>query len=211
MEPTDFYQDPYTVYLDYCRVKVHFTTVQYNLKKHTSIRNTRKSFDNRKDQPFFYFLAKRMNRSDNFPFFIAQFVEAPYYIGDLILEKKQAMSRYSAWINRMEHLQENFTIDLWNIVERGDTWKSVLDWTSRQHPKLFQYVIQHRITAETYVFIDLLTDFIQKSSKALQDTLYTDLNLKYSKYKLLLDHISKESIISWIPEQLTSRLKGNII
>ena len=205
-------QDPYTVYLDYCRVKAHFTSVTYNLKASKNIRNvSRKSYENRKDKPFFYYLAKKLNRSDNLPFFIAQFVEAPAYIGDLVMEKEQSSVRYMAWTNRMEHLQENFAIDLWNIAEAGHTWSTILDWTSGQHPELFQFVIQHRITPETYCFVDILTGFIQKSSKALQDTVYTDLNLKYSKYRLLLEHTTRETIISWVPKHLTSRLKPSTV
>ena len=198
----DYFQDPFTVYYDYCAIKAHFTTVAYDyIKKHGKINVNRKSFEKRPDKPFFMYLAKHLNRSDNLPFFIAQFIESPYYIGEIVLEKTEAEQRYRSWSSRMDHLLEHYQLDLQTIKRLGYSWKTILGYKIGQHQPLFVLEYQRKITPETYVFIDRISDYIQKTSNALNEKFYTDLNLKFKKYSVFLP-VKTQKILSVTPKSL---------
>ena len=198
----DYFQDPFTVYYDYCAIKAHFTTVAYDYtKRNGKIKVSRKTFEKRGDKPFFMYLARHLNRSDNLPFFIAQFIESPYYIGEIVLEKTEAEQRYRSWSSRMDHLLEHYQLDLQTIKRLGYSWKTILSYKIGQHPPLFVLAYQRKITPETYVFIDRISDYIQKTSKALNEKFYTDLNLKFKKYSVFLP-IQTQKILSVTPKSL---------
>lgn len=198
----DYFQDPFTVYYDYCAIKAHFTTVAYDYtKRNGKINVSRKTFEKRVDKPFFMYLAKHLNRTDNLPFFIAQFIESPYYIGEIVLEKTEAEQRYRSWSSRMDHLLEHYQLDLQTIKRLGYSWKTILGYKIGQHPPLFVLAYQRKITPETYVFIDRISDYIQKTSKALNEKFYTDLNLKFKKYSVFLP-IQTQKILSVTPKSL---------
>ena len=199
---SDYFQDPYTVYYDYCAIKAHFTTVSYDYtKRNGKINVNRKAFEKRGDKPFFMYLARHLNRSDNLPFFIAQFIESPYYIGEIVLEKTEAEQRYRSWSSRMDHLLKHYQLDLQTIKRLGYSWKTILSYKIGQHPPLFVLAYQRKITPETYVFIDRISDYIQKTSKALNEKFYTDLNLKFKKYSVFLP-ITTQKILSVTPKSL---------
>ena len=196
-------QAPFTVYSDYVAIKTHFTTKSYNFIQYKGkSRATKKSFEERKDKPFFYFLATRLNRSENLPFFVSQFIDSPYYIGDIILDKKESMQRYTAWANRFECLIENYRFDLFNMAQKYD-WKHLLSYKKGDHPKLFKLVRQNAINPESYVLIDRITDFIKTTINGLNDPIYTELNLKYIKYGAFIP-IEKEKILELTPKELTT-------
>lgn len=201
----EFIQDPFTVYKDYCAIKLHFTSPTYNFIQYKGkIRASERSFRERRDKPFFNYLATVLNRSDNAPFFVSQFIENPCWIGDIIFEKEESMRRYTAWTNRIESLKDNYLIDLHNIAAQGHTWKTILGYSLNTHPPLFKLVTQKKITPETYVLLDKLSSFISKTISVYKDdTLYSELNMKYLKYGYFID-ISQEKILQITPKDLTS-------
>lgn len=199
---SDLLQAPFTVYSDYVAVKAHFTSKSYNyIQYNGKSRATQKSFEERKDKPFFYFLASRLNRSENLPFFVSQFIDSPYWIGDICFDKKESMRRYTAWANRFENILENYKFDLFNMAQKY-TWKNLLSYKKGDHPELFKLLRRNAINPESYVLIDRLTDFIKTTIKGLKDPIYTELNLKYIKYGAFIP-ISKEKILQLTPKELT--------
>lgn len=200
---SDYLQAPFTVYSDYVAVKAHFTTKTYNyIQYNGKSRASQKSFDQRKDKPFFYFLATKLNGSENLPFFVSQFIDNPCWIGDLVFDKKESMSRYTAWANRFESILENYKIDLINMAQNYD-WKQLLSYKKGDHPELFKLVRRKAINPESYVLIDRITDFIQTTIKGLNDPIYSDLNLKYIKYGTFIP-VTKEKILKITPKELTT-------
>lgn len=202
----DYLQAPFTVYSDYVAVKAHFNSKKYNYFQYlgkTSV--TKKSFEERKDKPFFYFLATKLNRSENLPFFVSQFIDSDYWIGDILFEKKESMRRYSAWCNRFEHIVENYKIDLFNMAQKYN-WQELLSFKKGDHPELFKLLQRKAINPESYVLIDRITDFIQTTVKGLKDPIYSDLNLKYIKYGAFIP-ITKEKVLELTPKQLTELRK----
>ena len=201
----DFLQDPYTVYIDYCAIKTHFTTLQYNFfKSNGKTRVNRNSFENRKDKPFFYHLASKLNRSDNVPFFVAQFIEGNCYVGDLVLEKAIAEKRYSVWAHRLESLTDNYLLDLRNIAIQGYTWNTIFTYKAGTHPPLFLLVHQKKITPETYIFLDYISDFIKITYTKLDD-FYKALNLKFLKYEDCIN-VNRKKLLEITPKNLNSLL-----
>lgn len=199
---SDYLQAPFTVYADYVAVKAHFTSKTYNYIQYNGKSTvTKKSFDQRKDKPFFYFLATRLNRSENLPFFVSQFIDSNYWIGDLIFDKKESMKRYTAWANRFESILENYRIDLINMAQNY-TWKQLLTYKKGDHPELFKLVRRNAITPESYVLIDRITSFIKTTIDKLKDPIYSDLNLKYIKYGAFIP-ITQEKILEITPKELT--------
>ena len=200
---SDYLQAPFTVYADYVAVKAHFTSKTYNYIQYNGKSTvTKKSFDQRKDKPFFYFLATRLNRSENLPFFVSQFIDSNYWIGDLIFDKKESMKRYTAWANRFESILENYRIDLINMAQNY-TWKQLLTYKKGDHPELFKLVRRNAITPESYVLIDRITNFIGTTIDKLKDPIYSDLNLKYIKYGAFIP-ITQEKILEITPKELTT-------
>lgn len=200
---SDYLQAPFTVYADYVAVKAHFTSKTYNYIQYNGKSTvTKKSFDQRKDKPFFYFLATKLNRSENLPFFVSQFIDSNYWIGDLIFDKKESMKRYTAWANRFESILENYRIDLINMAQNY-TWKQLLTYKKGDHPELFKLVRRNAITPESYVLIDRITSFIKTTIDKLKDPIYSDLNLKYIKYGAFIP-ITQEKILEITPKELTT-------
>ena len=200
---SDYLQAPFTVYADYVAVKAHFTSKTYNYIQYNGKSTvTKKSFDQRKDKPFFYFLATKLNRSENLPFFVSQFIDSNYWIGDLIFDKKESMKRYTAWANRFESILENYRIDLINMAQNY-TWKQLLTYKKGDHPELFKLVRRNAITPESYVLIDRITNFIGTTIDKLKDPIYSDLNLKYIKYGAFIP-ITQEKILEITPKELTT-------
>lgn len=203
---SDYLQAPFTVYSDYVAVKAHFTTKTYNFIQYNGrSRATKKSFDQRKDKPFFYFLAEKLNRSENLPFFVSQFIDSNYWIGDLVFDKKESMRRYTAWANRFESILENYKIDLFNMAQKYD-WKQLLSYKKGDHPELFKLVRRNAINPESYVLIDRITNFIQTTIDKLIDPIYADLNLKYIKYGAFIP-VTREKILEITPKELTDLRK----
>lgn len=200
---SDYLQAPFTVYADYVAVKAHFTSKTYNYIQYNGKSTvTKKSFDQRKDKPFFYFLATKLNKSENLPFFVSQFIDSNYWIGDLIFDKKESMKRYTAWANRFESILENYKIDLINMAQKYD-WKQLLTYKKGDHPELFKLVRRNAITPESYVLIDRITGFIKTTIDKLKDPIYSDLNLKYIKYGAFIP-ITQEKILKITTKELTS-------
>ena len=200
---SDYLQAPFTVYADYVAVKAHFTSKTYNYIQYNGKSTvTKKSFDQRMDKPFFYFLATKLNRSENLPFFVSQFIDSNYWIGDLIFDKKESMKRYTAWANRFESILENYRIDLINMAQNY-TWKQLLTYKKGDHPELFKLVRRNAITPESYVLIDRITNFIKTTIDKLKDPIYSDLNLKYIKYGAFIP-ITQEKILEITPKELTT-------
>lgn len=198
----DFIQDPFTVYADYVSVKLHFTSKNYNcLMYNGKSKACMKSFDRRKDKPFFMYLATKLNRSENLPFFVSQFIDSPCWIGELVFNKEEAGKRYTAWVNRFSSILENYKIDLFNLAQTY-TWNELLQYKKGSHPLLFRLVCEKKITPESYVLIDKLTNFIYTTIKGLNDPLYEDLNLKYVKYSSFIP-LTAEKILSVTPKDLT--------
>lgn len=200
----EFLQDPFTIYKTYCGIKLHFTTLKYDYTKYLNYKVSEKTFKKRNDIIFFYSMAQILQKSDNVPFFVSQFIETPNWIGNFVFEKEEAMKKYTSWANRFEHLKDNYVLDLHTLAEKGYTWEKLLTYSYPNHPILFQLVSQKIITPETYVLIDILSNFISATMKAYaNDTLYTDLNLKFLKYRSFLP-IDKKIILKYTPKDLTN-------
>lgn len=181
----DYLQEPFELFVDYCAVKKHFTYQPYDIiKYHGKLKVSEKKFRERKDRPFFHYLASVLSKKENIPFFVSQFIDnSNYWIGNILFEKQESMKRYTAWVNRIESMKTNYRIDLTNIARKGYTWKTILGYSVPTHPPLFSMVLKKEITPETYVLIDKISNYIKKTSEAYSDdTIYCELNHKFTKY-----------------------------
>lgn len=200
----DFIQDPFTVYKDYISVKLHFTSKTYDcLKYKGKSKASMKSYEQRKDKPFFMYLATKLNRTENLPFFVSQFIDMPCWIGNILLKKEEASKRYTAWVNRFSNILENYNFDLHNLAKVYASWKDLLQFKQGSYPELFKLVSQNKITPESYVLIDKLTNCIYITEQRLNDTMYSELNLKYKKYAAFIP-ISVETLLKITPIDLST-------
>lgn len=198
----DYLQDPFTVFKTYCAIKTHFNSNSYDYVKFGGkIRTSEKAYRERKDRSFFIYLAKVLSESDNEPFFVSQFVDkTDTWIGDILFEKNSAMKIYNSWVNRIDMLEQNYIFDINNLNHQGYTWESLFKIEQPDHPKLFKLVMEKRINPETYVLIDKMTGFINKSINILKnDSLYYELNLKYKKYSSFIKY-SPQKVFSLTPK-----------
>ena len=81
----EFLQDPFTIYKTYCGVKLHFTTLKYDYTKYINYKVSEKTFKKRNDIMFFYSMAQILQKSDNVPFFVSQFIDKVILSSTIIL------------------------------------------------------------------------------------------------------------------------------
>ena len=121
-----------------------------------------------------------------------------------MLEKAIAEKRYSVWAHRLESLTDNYLLDLRNIAIQGYTWNTIFTYKAGTHPPLFLLVHQKKITPETYIFLDYISDFVKITYTKLDD-FYKALNLKFLKYEDFIN-VNRKKLLEITPKNLNSLL-----
>lgn len=157
--------DGYTAYKYFTAVKLHFTNESYDLIEHRGIvRGTRETFERRSDRKLFERLGKKFPKDrDLIQFLIANIV---YGNTGLVWEFDGSSDMlYNQWIKRKESITQVFKDDLAFLTNeselRGITYQELLYITDNQeYPALLKYYLGGKVTIETIVMLDFLTQII---------------------------------------------------
>lgn len=157
-------RDAYDIYVYYLALKRHFTSDYDFFKYNGKIKANVMSFENRKDKFFFYKLSKKPESRD---LILANLIINPtIWIGDMLEEK--AYDNYREWLKRKESLSYMFKTEL---SELNDDFDSNILVEGGQHPRLLQLYNQRRVSLETLVILNGLTNCFRYWSKNIRDTI----------------------------------------
>jgi hypothetical protein len=185
MTSTSLYstRDAFDLYSYYMAMKRHFTSsydfVKYGGKMKLSV----DSFENRKDKFFFYKLAKR---KDSKNFVLANLIKNPdIWIGNLI-DSEDANACYLEWSKRQQSLSYIFKNDL---EELDDDFNQNFVVEGGQYPNVLRLYNSKKISIETLVILDDLTNCFKYWDKTINDTIvYPSINKVVKKYKPFVDY-----------------------
>jgi hypothetical protein len=164
-------------------MKRHFTSsydfVKYGGKMKLSV----DSFENRKDKFFFYKLAKRKDCKN---FVLANLIKNPdIWIGNLI-DSEDANTCYQEWSKRQQSLSYIFKNDL---EELDEDFNRNFVVEGGQYPSVLKLYNSKKISIETLVILDDLTNCFRYWDKTINDTIvYPSINKVVNKYKPFVDY-----------------------
>lgn len=186
-------QSPYKLYCKYIMIKLHLYTETYDILKYNKkIRLSEKKFNTRKDRFIFNKLANLIDYRDGYSFFVSQLVYRDNITPAGIENNfSLAIKIYERWKKNIAYLQENYEYDLKYIAKKVDyEWKNCFITDGIDYPILFKMVMGQKIHIETY---SILEDIFRYYPDALKDDMiYKSLNLKFRKYRMLLNVTTKE-------------------
>lgn len=155
---------PYDVYERYLALKQHFTNPDYNYFLYSGrVRASKESFNKRKDRYFFEKLSRKKTDSEIIDYFVSNFIESSdpskMWIGEL---KTKGDEIYFKWKSRTQSLSYVFNQDLKKLTENHHLFEAIVSKTG--HPRIIKSYMAGKISIETLVIIDKLTNFTSKLS-----------------------------------------------
>lgn len=188
-------QDPFLVYRNYVCVRNHFTKVDYDYFRYNGkCRAKRETFEKRKDCGLFHRIARTYTESETLGFFVSQAIDNelnPNTIGNNFLK---AQVVYRKWKKRVSMTEVNFRYDLDIMADRsGSSWRKLVSCKSG-FPLLFGLLTSGVISPETYSLLEKAGGIITACDNALNDNLFTAMNLRYRKYAAFLEPTVQEII-----------------
>lgn len=186
------------VYEQYTALKSHFNTKSYDYFKYNgNLKNTTKeTYESRVDKLVFERFAKKHNSSDIPGVFVSHFIKDPkFWIGDF--DNKT----YLQWKGRISSQDYNFQRDLnkifLNVVTKED-FKNLFIHPSRQHPLIFQLMLNEEISIESFTILNVIFPFfdildknidipiVWEKKKFICKKYVTFLDIDIDKYKIIL-------------------------
>ena len=186
-------QSPYKLYCKYVSVKLHLYTENYDILKYNRKTNiSEETFNKRKDKFIFYKLANLIDYRDSLQFFVSQLMYRDGITPASIVDNfSMAEKVFERWRKNISFLYENYNDDIAYIARNVDyDWKNCFITDEYDYPVLFKMVMGQKIHMETY---SLLYDLFSFDFPLLkEDMIYQGMNLKFRKYRSLLNVDSKE-------------------
>lgn len=182
--------DGYTAYKTYLGVKYHFNKMTYDYPRYGAANAKYETFVKRNDRYYFERLAKKYKDSELVDFLIANFLEDKnIWIGDCLTIEAEEV--YDKWCKRNQSLEYLYEQDLEKLCRYLEDNNLRFDdlFTSKNgnYPSILNMMIQNEILPETFCILDLLVSFMKNTDKDFeQDLIYTNITLKYKKYKSFL-------------------------
>ena len=180
---------PFESYKLYQALKFHFTQKKYDfIKFRGKIKTDGKTFDARNDKYFFHLLAKRYGK-DLRDFYIANFATGDdVWIGDLLGEQYNTV--YTEWLKRKQTVTKVFTEDVQTLVEfmteKETSFIELITTPDGNNlPIIVRLFEQGYISMETIVFINALTQFVEKVD--IKHPFWKDKKLLITKYQSFVD------------------------
>lgn len=181
--------NPFEAYTTYVALKQHFTSSYDYFKYQGKIKATVQSFENRRDKYFFHKLSKK----DNLEKFLAAniFMDDKIWVGNLFDEKCQEI------FDDFEKRQLSLTYTFKEEIKQIDDLNAWL-FTNGEYPKLYSEHKKGRISIETLIIIDRITNCFDYWLKHVEDTVLFPSHLnrirKYSGF-LKYDHTKYTEIL----------------
>ena len=178
-------------------IKLHFTTDSYDyIKYHGKTNVTKNNFSTRKDKYSFYKLSRRFSLDELKNFYVANFLAQDVnWVGDIM--GPEGEENYKKWQKVTQSLSYVFKNDIEYLTEIDGVFKS----SGGEYPKFLIEVMRGKVSLETLVIMDDLSNFIPKWNKTITDDIvWPNIRRKCIKYKPFIQYDKKnfESIIKSI-------------
>jgi len=197
---------PYDVYVLYLALKLHFTNPTYNYFKYSGkIKANIESFNKRKDRYFFEKLSRKKQKPDLIDYFVSNFIESSdpskMWVGEL---REKGDDNYIKWKSRIQSLRYQFTQDI-NTLIKDDHLYGTLISKPNTHPKAVKYYLSGKISLETLVILNDITNFVNKlESSLIHDPIFCIVLNKIRKYKPFFVY-DKSSFIEEIKSKILTK------
>ena len=178
-------------------IKLHFTTDSYDyIKYHGKTNVTKNNFSTRKDKYSFYKLSRRFSLDELKNFYVANFLAQDVnWVGDIM--GPEGEENYKKWQKVTQSLSYVFKNDIEYLTEIDGVFKS----SGGEYPKFLVEVMRGKVSLETLVIMDDLSNFIPKWNKTITDDIvWPSIRRKCIKYKPFIQYDKKnfENIIKSI-------------
>lgn len=178
-------------------IKLHFTTDSYDyIKYHGKTNVTKNNFSTRKDKYSFYKLSRRFSLDELKNFYVANFLAQDVnWVGDII--GPEGEENYKKWQKVTQSLSYVFKNDIEYLTEIDGVFKA----NGGEYPKFLVEVMRGKVSLETLVIMDDLSNFIPKWNKTITDDIvWPSIRRKCIKYKPFIQYDKKnfENIIKSI-------------
>lgn len=174
MVDQNYLKGGFGAYKTYLAIKQHFKNDKYDFFKYNGeIRATPQSFEKRNDRYFFAKLAKNMSAEEVTNFFVANMITqgTDTWVGDMCGD--EAMKEYTSWQRRNMSLLKVFRDEIEDLFQTASERSGeLLDFfrvKDNQHPEIVVWLLQGRISVETFIILDRLVGFIDLIDKKLDD------------------------------------------
>ena len=110
------------------------------------------------------------------------------WIGDML--GNEAQERYVAWQGRTQSLNYNFIGEMKSLLRRTDSLEALFVVRPNEHPEILLALLRKDISLESFVLLDMATDFIAKLDRKVAlngDRIWNENKLKVQKYRPFLE------------------------
>ena len=174
--------EPIDIYLMYCAMKAHFGKSDYDFIKYEGkSKVSRDSFWKRKDRSFFVKLSRKYKSKDEIKdYLVSNFVkENKGWVGNFTDEN------YIQWKNN--NLIELFKKDISLLLKNFEDGKIIFVVPKNGHPKLLREYLGKRISIETMIILDEITNYTSNWNISLKDdVVWPNINYLMNNYKKFL-------------------------
>lgn len=193
MVTSDFYAKGFVAYTIYLAIKQHFTNEKYDFFEYGgAVRASRESYNKRNDKYFFAKLATKMKPNEIIDFFVANFIMSgnKTWVGDMF--KDDAHDKYVEWQKRNAKLQSTFKTEVQELFDTAsDNSVDILDFfvvKDNQHPEVLVWLLQGRLSIETFIIMNRIINFLPKIDSNLDDEyVWSKVYKKCLKYDPFID------------------------
>ena len=176
------------VYLMYCALKAHFGKGDYDYVKYSGKSSaTKDSFWKRNDRLFFVKIQRKYKKKD---------VILDYLVSNFICNTKGWLGdfnddNYIEWKKRTQSMSYNFKRELENMGQ-----ENILGIKDGQHPLLLREYLGKRVSIETMVILNDISNFTKVWNKELKnDVIWPKVKKLMKDYKKFLTYDKKKCTI----------------
>lgn len=174
---------PHEAFAIYNSCRLHFTTESYDAVKYnfkTSV--SQKTFFGRRDKYFFDKVSRKYpDRQELISFFVSNFVAHDKI--NTFAKTDQYDLTFLEWQKRIQSLSYLFRQDIAELKREVPNFDELLTAKNGSVP-IVNLWINHKVSIETVVILDILTNFAQRANGVVTETiLWPEFYRKLIKYK----------------------------
>ncbi len=177
----------FDAYKTYLALKRHFTSDYDYFKYNGKVRAGEESFLRRNDRFFFRKLSKKYDKEELVDFYVSNFIISNNWVGNLVSQESE--DNYVQYKKRRESLSYHFDSELrWAVDycrDRSLELNKLLLVEDNNHPLLFKFLLQKKISIDTLIIMDSVLKFLRHWDKNLDDIVWEEkkrLIIKYTKF-----------------------------
>ena len=171
----------------YLGVKLHFTSPTYDyFKFHGKTKAKLEAFEKRNDRYFFKKLATKFDEKSLMNFYVANFLQDDYWIGNLI--RQDGEKNYLEWKKNIDSISYHFSQDVDYLLGIVDKFDDLFVCPNGQHPLILKQYLSKKIRLETLTILNKKLSFSRYFDTKIKETLvWPQVKMKIEKYLPFLE------------------------